>query len=196
MSDSSPDQLGSMGLQSVFTILPLAEGAPTIGVTIIRIFMMRHCQHILIICEQRGDWAVALRRWLADAPLVVRETRSLDECREEVARCGNSSVVVELMPANLDRLMDLLQEFASRASPLDPLVVAPRAMREYEWLVREAGAAAFITQLRHAPLLAGVVRRRIARQPALELPLLERIEASLPWPDRATQRSRLNALQV
>ena len=50
----------------------------------------------LIVCEHSGRWAVALRRELAEAGVRVWETRTLADCRKELAASPASFVVLEL----------------------------------------------------------------------------------------------------
>lgn len=135
----------------------------------------------LIVCERRGQWAVALRRELASCSVRVYETRSLTECRQRVAQCPSSFVVMELAAASADGMAEdvalLLREF-----PLARLaVVASRKLAAYETLMREAGATHFTTSPRESGVLAGLACRHLDTAAHPKHTVTQRIWESLPW---------------
>ena len=74
----------------------------------------------LIVCEQTGVWAIALRRELSnhkDAPSCsyLDETRSIEECWQRLAEAPASFLVVELTPVNIERLLKRIARCRSRA---------------------------------------------------------------------------------
>lgn len=144
----------------------------------------------LIVCERSGRWAVALRAALADAAVGprVRETRSLADCWQELARRPSSFVVAELTLSAADALADRLARL-ERQFPLAAVaVVADRSLAELEPLVRQAGAVHFVTSPREADALARLASRHLERAAAPRRSVRETVLARLPWapPDEQT----------
>jgi len=134
----------------------------------------------LLVCERTGRWAVALRRELADAGTRVWETRSLDDCWQELVQSPASFVVLELhgkVPTLLQRIARLSYQFPQARLA----VAADRSMSEYQWIVREAGAVYFLCSPRRTATLAQMACRHLAQVPPPPQNLTERIWASLPW---------------
>ncbi len=116
----------------------------------------------IILCEARGDWAVAFRRAAGERPLPLVETRSLGECRGEVAEAPASVVVLELTLAKLGELSAFLGEL-HRYPLARAMVVTTRELVGYEWPLRELGAICFTAAQRHVPALVETARRRLSR---------------------------------
>jgi hypothetical protein len=134
----------------------------------------------LIVCEQTGRWAVALRRELGEA-VAVRETRNLSECWDSLSQCPAGFVVVEATAGNLDTLLRRLGRL-ERDFPLARVAaVAPRNLAEYEWLLREAGAIAFAASPRRLGPLADLIRNHLVKAPRPPQGVVRQIWASLPW---------------
>ena len=141
----------------------------------------------LIFCERTNRWAAALGRWLSDPEIQVRQTRSLDECHEELSAAPASLVVLELAQGNLAAVLARLVDW-NRGFPLArAAVVAERTWEPYEWLLREAGAVDFAASPRRLDSLAGIARRHWRRLPASATDPTERIWSSLPWAAYARQ---------
>ncbi len=139
----------------------------------------------LIVCERRGLWAALLRRALP-REVKLRETRSLAECREELAQAPASLLAVELSPGRLSESLDLLSD-VGRAYPLARTVMmAPRGCESYEELLGEAGAVHFTTSPRTAATIARLAARHAARVPRPRTTFAAQIWESLPWPDAVT----------
>ena len=137
----------------------------------------------LIVCEHTGRWAVALRRELAEAGVRVWETRTLADCRKELAASPASFVVLELSDEPSALLRFLARQ--PREFPTARLaVVADELRADQEWLVREAGAVHFLCSPRQAGLLARLACRHLAQVPPPPQSLSERIWSSLPWDER------------
>ena len=134
----------------------------------------------LIVCERSGRWAVALRRELAEAGVRVWETRTLADCRDELAANPASFAVIELGP-NIGGLLRLLSGQPRQFPAARLAVVANRSQAGYEWLMREAGAVHFLTSPRQVAVLARLACRHLAEVPSPQQSLAERIWASLPW---------------
>lgn len=139
----------------------------------------------LIVCERRGLWAALIRLGLPpEFPL--RETRSLAECRAELAAAPASVLVVEITPARLSGTLDLVAD-APRLFPLASIVVVgPRDSASCESLVREAGAVHFTTSPSAAAEIARLTLRHAERVPRPRTSLAAQIWESLPWPEAAT----------
>ena len=134
----------------------------------------------LIVCERSGQWAVALRRELAEAGVRVWETRTLADCRNELVKSPASFVVLQLAgdPAALLCFM-ARQPWEFPAARL--AVVADRCQAGCQWPMREAGAVHFLCSPRQAGLLARLACRHLAQVPPPQQSLGERIWSSLPW---------------
>ena len=106
----------------------------------------------VIVCERDGRWAWALScAWPAgetvgaERPVaawaeVRRETRSLEECWQEVIWRPASVVVLELWPQRLTQQVDFLLDLGREFPAARAVVLAERCQAGYEWLLREAGA--------------------------------------------------------
>ncbi len=139
----------------------------------------------LIVCERKGIWAARMRAHLPPR-LVLRETRSLAECRAELAQAPASFVVVESTAANLADVARLLAD-AGRDFPLARCAaVAQRALQSYEGLLREAGAVHFATSPRTAGVMAHIASRHLEQLPTPRTSFVAQIWESLPWHEAAT----------
>ncbi|MCL4191079.1 MAG: hypothetical protein KJZ87_04995 [Thermoguttaceae bacterium] len=136
----------------------------------------------LIVCEQSGKWAVALRRELGETGPRVYETRSLPECWQLLAGHGASFLLLELVPAAVDDLIARLASMERESPAARAVVVAERSLAAYEMLLREAGAVHFVVTPRSLGEVAGLARRHFAATPRSRRTLMEEIRARLPWP--------------
>ncbi|MFH1268775.1 MAG: hypothetical protein ABIK89_23870 [Planctomycetota bacterium] len=135
----------------------------------------------LIVCERRGDWAVALRRELEAAGPRVHETRSVAECWEMLAGWPASFVVAELTRLSAKALLERMAWLERDFPWARVAVVAERSFAWSEWGVREAGAVHFTVSPRQLGPLASLAVRHLAAVPRPRLGLTERIWADLPW---------------
>ena len=135
----------------------------------------------LIICERTGDWAVSLRRELADAGVRIWETRTLVQCWDLLAEFPNSFAIVEFSSANADDLLRRMDRSRRVFPEARIAVVAERALAEYQWLARESGAVHFTCSPRQLGPLTKMACRHLARAPVVPQCLAERIWAGLPW---------------
>jgi hypothetical protein len=134
----------------------------------------------VITSETSGRWAVALRRELGPA-VPLEQTRSVAECWERLARAPASLLVLELTASNVEALLGRMARREREYPRARVAVVAGRDLAGYEWLVREAGAVAFVTSPRRLAPLAELARRHLARRPDEPAGVAERIWAGLPW---------------
>ncbi|MCC6123738.1 MAG: hypothetical protein IT426_02145 [Pirellulales bacterium] len=135
----------------------------------------------LIVCERHGRWAVLLQRKVAESGVRVCETRSLADCRAEIALSPASLAVIELPSINLSELLKTVRLWERDYPLLRWVAVADRSLAGYEWLLREAGAVHFTCSPRQVAPLAQLACRHLAQIPPPSLNLAERIWASLPW---------------
>ena len=155
----------------------------------------------LVICEQTGRWAVALRRELSSPGKLpeecpIEETRSVAQCWKRLEEAPAGFVVVELTPKNFQRLL-VRMGYMEWRFPLARVAVVTRAdavdgkcLFRHERLFRQAGAVFFGTSLRsnlrsEEPLgvrdLADIVCRHLQQSPRPERTIREDIRARLPW---------------
>jgi hypothetical protein len=92
-----------------------------------------------------------------------------------------SFLVVELTTANADALLGRIASLARDFPAARAAVVAERSLAEYEWLVRELGAAWFAVSPRELAPLVELARRHFEQAPAPQGDTIEQIWNSLPW---------------
>ena len=119
----------------------------------------------LLVCERGGQWAGALRRELAPSGVEVHETRSLAECWDALAASPASFLVVELTRAGAEELLGRLARRERDFPWAEVAVVAARALAQWQWLVREAGAVHFTCSPRQLGVLAELACRHLAGVP-------------------------------
>lgn len=134
----------------------------------------------LIVYERTGAWALALRREL---PPEIRTgpTRSLAETWEALRRAPASFLVLELAPRQAEALLGRLLRLEREYPLARAAIVADRALADYEWLMRQAGAVHFTCSPRRLGGLAGVVGRHLAAVAPPDRGALAEIWAGLPW---------------
>jgi len=142
----------------------------------------------VIVCEQTGRWAVALRRELADRSVPLVETRSLADCGDALRRSPASLVVLELTERSAARLVDWMFRLERDFPVARAAVVARPSMAAWEGLLREAGAVHFATSVRRLRPLAGVALRHLDQAPRPQWTVTEWIWARLPWPRQTPQQ--------
>ncbi len=135
----------------------------------------------LVVCEQTGRWALALRRELAGAGLRVWETRSPEDCGSVLVESPASFVVLELSEKKIGETLDFARSWQAEFPLFRFAIVADRDLAPYKWLMAEAGAVEFICSVRKTAALARTACRHLAQVPSLPQSLTERIWANLPW---------------
>ena len=147
----------------------------------------------LILLERTGGWAGALRRELGERPVRLVETRSFDECWQQLAAAPAALVAWELTAANLPQMVRSLLRLDRDFPGAAAIVMAERRLAAAQGLLREAGALHFVTSPRSLGPVAEIVRRRAVAQAESQghpAPisavigwdnLLDEIAAGLPW---------------
>ena len=136
----------------------------------------------LIVCEQRGVWASALRRSRRRAACRVYEARSLAAVRPQLDDSPHSVLVWELTRGNVRKLLDQLPSLRAEFPQGCVIVVGERRLAAWEWVVREAGAAHATFSRRRLDLVWRMVERQLDRAPPPRLNWQEQLWRRLPWP--------------
>ncbi|MBN1589703.1 MAG: hypothetical protein JW888_09320 [Pirellulales bacterium] len=137
----------------------------------------------VIVSEQSGCWAAALRRALGPA-VRIHETRSVVECWEDLAAAPDSLLVVEVTTGNLESFLERMARREREYPQARVAVVADRRLGTCRWLLLEAGAVLFVTSPRRLDGLAALAQRHLAAQPELAAEKTQKIWATLPWKER------------
>ena len=139
----------------------------------------------LIVCERTGKWMTMLRRVLPRGAAPVCQTRSLSECHEELEAACESIVAIEVTVGNLPQALNYLERWHAAFPDAVAIVLAEPGVERYESLLREAGSVHVARSTRDVQGVADIVKHCSARYRAPRSQI-ERISASLPWPDVAT----------
>jgi hypothetical protein len=83
------------------------------------------------------------------------------QCAAELEHWPAGFLVLEVGRDNLAGVLELLCRLEWRFPAARALVVAPRDMFDYEWLLREAGAVHFCVSSREGGLLARLAERHL-----------------------------------
>lgn len=95
------------------------------------------------VFERRPHWGPELQRQLATQNILVQECRSLSDVESTLASFSSRTVLLDLDAAPADCLMWLRER--PRSLFTAPVVVcASRDLSDLEWLMRDAGAIAFV----------------------------------------------------
>ncbi len=137
----------------------------------------------IIVFEQRGVWAAALRLALADSLIKIGEVRSQVECQQRLRHAGRALVVVELTHRNGINVAPWLSQLTSIAPRAHIAIVAQRGLELLEPTIRSWGAIYMTNSPRQLKPLVTVIRR-LNQQATLETPqnLRADIWQRLPWP--------------
>jgi DNA-binding response OmpR family regulator len=144
----------------------------------------------VIVCERDGKWAVGLRRVLGPAGPRVFETRSLNECWQELEKSPASFLALELLPGGEETLLRRLLDLGQRFRHAHAVVLSQRGLEQREWLLREAGSLHVVLAPSDLPAVAGLVRRHLQQVPRPERTLREAVWDRLPWRGGASQVQR------
>jgi hypothetical protein len=140
----------------------------------------------LIVCERSGRWADSLRRHTLGRGLRLIETRSLAETEDRLDEAPSALVGLELTAATIGSVTQWISRRPAELGAKAVLVFAQRGLRACELLCREAGAIQFVDTELELFALADMFDRYLsdpafAKLNAEDLPLAERVRASLPW---------------
>lgn len=133
-----------------------------------------------IVSERTGRWAIALRREAGPEGPPLVETRSLADAWSLLERFPASFLVAELTTAWADPLLHRMEQLRRDYPRSRIAVVADRAFSDWEWLVREAGAAWFAASPREVGPIVALARRHLRLAPASD-DFLEELWDRLPW---------------
>jgi hypothetical protein len=135
----------------------------------------------IIVYEKTGNWTVFLRRAMSSAGNRIYETRSTAECWRELEQSPASLVALELTPDNCESVVNCLVDLSARFHLARAIVMGPRGMEPYEWILREAGAAHVLFSPRHSGSAARLIERHLAQAPQHQATFRDSIRDRLPW---------------
>ncbi len=138
-----------------------------------------------IVCERSEKWAVALRLPLQVVGHRVVETRSLDDCWNEVVASSASLVGVEATATNLESLVPWMRRLAAAFPRARVVVLGSRGLEAGEWLLREAGAVHVVFSPRQWQPLVRIAQRHLGAVSCPDDSDRQRIWRRLPWADAA-----------
>ena len=139
----------------------------------------------LIVCEQTGDWASALRRRLPDVSIL--ETRSLFEIWDRLEADSGSIVAIEFSLTKAEGILVAIVRMNRNFPFARCIVLLPRTLHAWEQVVREAGAVHVVLSPRTLGEIGGLLQRHGLNSPATtpsgraSASLKEEILATLPW---------------
>lgn len=140
-----------------------------------------------IICERTARWASALRRPLQRRGVRVYETRSLEDCWQEVAAHPASVVGVEVTRANLASVVPWLTRLGPASPRARVVACVDRELISAQWLLREAGAVHVQLSPREITPLVRLIHRHLDAAPPNPDTLRQQIWQRLPWADSAPE---------
>jgi hypothetical protein len=140
-----------------------------------------------ILCERSEKWVVALRRPLQMVGHRVFETRSLDECWNEVVAHPASLVGMEATRTNLEVLVPWMTRFARAFPSARVVVLGSRGLEASQWLLREVGAVHVVFSPRDWPPLVRIVQRHLGAAAGQGDSDRQRVWRRLPWADCAEE---------
>jgi hypothetical protein len=135
----------------------------------------------VVVCEKCGEWALAIRRLLEAAECSVVETRSLDECWQELAQSPASFVALELLPGNTEAVLRRLLDMARQFRHARVVVLAQRGLESYQWVLREAGAVHVAFSYGSLPTVARLVDRHMRDVSEPPISFRQAVWRRLPW---------------
>jgi hypothetical protein len=142
-----------------------------------------------IVCERTGKWAIALRRELQTGGPRVFETRSLDDCRRELAVSPASFVAVEVTADNFETLVMWMKRLETDCPRARVAVLGDRHLEAGQWLLREVGAVQVVFSPRELGSIARMVRRHLASLPVVEDSDRQLVWRKLPWTEDSSAGS-------
>jgi hypothetical protein len=142
----------------------------------------------LIVCEKANRWAVALRWALADDGIRVHETRNWADCCQAMQPAERVLLALEMREDNVEEVLRRL--FALRQSDADigTVILTRRALREYEWPLRELGALHVALSPRNLQPLVGLAQRFLHQAEKSPQNPHDWAWERLPWPDTGETR--------
>ncbi len=117
-----------------------------------------------ILCERTGKWAVAFRRQVRDKRLRIYETRSLDQCWDELSQAPWSIVGVEVTVANMSQVAIWLEQLRHERPRARAVLLGQRGLEPAEWLLRQAAAAHVVYSPRDLQPVLDMVDRHLSRE--------------------------------
>jgi hypothetical protein len=140
----------------------------------------------LILCERQDNWATALVRTDRDVRDFLYETRSLQQMREALEISPRSFLGIELTETNFDTVLEMIICLPQSYPQAIAVILTNRYLRRYEWVLRQAGAIAFLVSDRNLRSLIEMARRHIDLTTSDSPNPVQNIWQRLPWKPRRT----------
>jgi hypothetical protein len=115
---------------------------------------------VVVVFEKRPRWAPELEREFADEEVRVVACRSIDDVAERSAGVERGAIVLDLAAEAAGCLRFLVRHHNDPRLPV--FVAGSDQSAEWEWPVRELGAAVFFSGRLRAFEMAGLCRRQWA----------------------------------
>ena len=134
-----------------------------------------------IVCERSATWGVALRLPLERIGHRIVETRSLDDCWDELAASPASLAAVEATCLNLDSLVPWLCRVRAAFPRARVVVFGRRELDAAQWLLRAAGAVHVVFSPRQWQPVVRIAQRHLGSGPCPDDSERQRVWRRLPW---------------
>ncbi len=147
---------------------------------------MTRLRPCLVLCEAASRWADRVRRYAGNTPLVLIETRSLQECRERLTEHPAAIVGLELTESSLDRALAWWLALARRFPQASVIALCDHSLYDVHEFFRELGAMDVLSTELDSMRFHGLVCRYLSQASFETLNedspgLLDEIRARLPW---------------
>src|SRR6516162_5682231 len=114
----------------------------------------------VVLFEKSPRWEAELKRRLAGETLRIRPCRSSADALVLCRQAPGSAVVVDLAAGPAEALQ-LLEALLNLRLPVRPIVIGSAETAELEWLARELGATAFVSDRIGGDALAAICRQAL-----------------------------------
>jgi len=142
----------------------------------------------LIVVEDVGRWAVALRWALAESDIWVHTAATLDECLGMLQQAPASLVGLPLTTDDLERTWRSLQLLQRAFPACGILVLADGGMEAAGPFFYEAGALHFVNSARNLNATSRLIQRFL--QAVADAPTFrEHVWRRMPWNDDPTAKA-------
>ena len=139
----------------------------------------------VVVCEKGNKWAVALRRALDGTGYRIVETRSLEECWQELSNGPTALLALEMVLGNAEALIRRLLDLGRHFRHARAIVLTERELKSYQWVLREAGAAHVLFSTRDMSSATRLVKQYMQGVSEPAAGFHEAVWRKLPWADRS-----------
>lgn len=136
-----------------------------------------------VVFEKSGIWAADFRRHLVDHNIRVHESRSWDDCLQELASAPASLLALEVQIDNIAQAYQFLGNLSCNYGQARALLLANPSIKPYRWILREIGAVDILFSWQQVPRAVSLVVRHLSMYPSRDRSLRQQIVDRLSWPD-------------